>query len=1017
MDFQINTYWNVETLHLVLNTIAAMMGSGDYTALLRMGMLIGLLIVLFMMALTNKQLEAARWLIQTLLIVSLLNLPIARVTITDVTNIEPPKTVANVPWMVALVAQIGTSISTWGVRHYENMVLVPDELGLKQGDLAFGHRVLEHVNKATIADPILRSDLMQYFKECTLYDVQDGAINARDIVGGTNTFALVLTPSNTNPARLVTLCGFSGSPRTVNCREAASDLNSRVNAATQAAVRFYGRQLFSRASSDAVAEQMFINATGQANSWLLNTSANASDSMKQAMFNNVWRDAGRELPVMLNDPARAAQMSSLSAAGQSAYTTAVSQNTVAMLARETLPHIRNWVEAILIAIFPLVIFIIIISPASAAGKIIFGYCMSFLWIALWPIMFAIVNSFSLLLLKRDFAALNLANTQGVPFQLTDAFSATITDELAFVGWMVVLVPFLAGAVVKLGQMGLMSIGDKMMGSFSAGASSAAGALAAGNVSMGSSRLDSQSANTASMGAYNAQASVSSGGFMLNGADGTTTSWTPNGSMYQQMPTHTAHRSIDANAGQTTATSQMGSTAVSTSRDQSTGMGQSTAYTQAQGRSSEQTSGSHQSTSTTRSQGTTGQIGQRAEFATNINNQTEQGRQQQQGVSAHQFAGFSLNAGAAGGHGEASPNAPTGAPNTGNQPAQRNVGVATTRKSKPGVSGGVQAQATYGTSATATDSQSRSTTAATTAGSSRDFGVSQTAGYEQSDGVSQQSSQSSTTRQDQALQRSQTTDSQDRATLASTAGFTQQRSNEQSVSMNRGANYMNDPKFMNEAMKHAVQHNPDYQGMSWQRLMLNSSPDQQQQIAQDYLHYQQLQQQAEQQLPASSAPTTPAVVSSVHTGNLADLSTGNPTAAFQQGAAAISAPTVIRPDMQQPATLRSAAAAVDQAANVDTPKSVAARQQGFSGSINDATATPLAQVKVMQQADQLFVDSAKDSAQQAIAAVQDKAAETIAPILAPPPNSARAALSRSLSAAADAAEKKNREWEQRQNAKD
>ena len=71
------------------------------------------------------------------------------------------------------------------------------------------------------------------------------------------------------------------------------------------------------------------------------------------------------------------------------------------------------------------------------------------------------------------------------------------------------------------------------------------------------------------------------------------------------------------------------------------------------------------------------------------------------------------------------------------------------------------------------------------------------------------------------------------------------------------NYMQDLAFLNDAMKHAVQHNPAYQGVyghtnaAWRRLMLNTNPDQQQQIALDYLQY--LANQRRQPMLPATAP--------------------------------------------------------------------------------------------------------------------------------------------------------------------
>src|SRR5687768_13556164 len=107
---------------------------------------------------------------------------------------------------------------------------------------------------------------------------------------------------------------------------------------------------------------------------------------------------------------------------------------------------RNWIEAILYALFPVVVILMVVVSTEGAKQIIGGYLMSLAWIGLWPLLFAIINHLSLMHLRYQARALELA--AGVPFQLSDAFDATLTNEQAMIGYMVVLVPFIAGAIIR-----------------------------------------------------------------------------------------------------------------------------------------------------------------------------------------------------------------------------------------------------------------------------------------------------------------------------------------------------------------------------------------------------------------------------------------------------------------------------------------------------------------------------------------------------------------------------------------
>ena len=526
MNIEIVTYWNIETLYYVFNAVASIVQSGTFTNMIRFVFLSALMVGIFSYGAAGKTLELATWFLQALLLTTLLNLPITSVLLTDKTGQEPPRTVGNVPVALAIVAQGSTMVFSRLTDFFETTFSVPGELGLAHGDVGFGHRILKQVNHVAIRDPGLRSDLMQFIKECTLYDLKDGSISSSDLIG--NASSIGYSPwfvmfSNTNPARFSTyntLPGATGTPPvTAPCPDVGAALALRVGDGIAAAQAFYGRTLFPRAATDAVAQGLFVGAVATSYDWILNNSQNASDAMKQSMFNNLWKDAGTELPTLLGDTSRVAEVSALMGSAQAAGQANVSNSVLSQLAQENLPHMRNWIEAILYALFPVVLLLAICMTAQGAMRLLGGYVMGLVWIGLWPLLFAIINGLSLLHLKHKTAALNLANN--VPFQLTDVFDVTLGDEQAAIGYMIVLVPFIAGAIVKMGQGGMMSIADRMGASFTSAGASAGASAAMGNISAGQVGLDTASVNTTAMHKYDSNLSVIGGGASMSTARGGT----------------------------------------------------------------------------------------------------------------------------------------------------------------------------------------------------------------------------------------------------------------------------------------------------------------------------------------------------------------------------------------------------------------------------------------------------------------------------------------------------------------
>ncbi|WP_338927518.1 conjugal transfer protein TraG N-terminal domain-containing protein [Mycetohabitans endofungorum] len=529
IDIELHTYWNVETLYYVFNAVASVMGGAGFSGLLKYVFILAIALGIFAYA-GNKQLEMAKWFFQALVFTSLLNMPIARVVITDQTGLEPPRVVDRVPFALAGVAQANNLVFGFLTRTYETVFGVPDDLGLQKGDVGFGHRILKQVNNATVRDPGLRADLMQFIKECTFYDVRDGEITPQTIVGGTDTWNVVF--NHTSPARFVTYDTLTSKPITDTCTGVAAILKQRVDDAVVAGQRFYGKQAFTRATSDAIATSMFMSAVGTSYDWILNNASNASDAIKQSMFNNIWKEAGAELPVLLNDPARVSEVSVLAGAAQAARQADGSNSTLSLLAQETLPHMRNWIEAIIYGLFPVLVVLMVVLPTEGAKKVFGGYLMSLAWIGLWPVLFAMINHLSLMHLRYKARALELA--AGVPFQLSDAFDATLTDEQAMIGYMVVLVPFIAGAVIKMGQGGFMSVSHQMFSGFASAGSAIGSGMASGNVSMGQAGLDTASVNTTSMHKYDSNIGLSGGGATIGRGDGSVATMAANGAVALQQ---------------------------------------------------------------------------------------------------------------------------------------------------------------------------------------------------------------------------------------------------------------------------------------------------------------------------------------------------------------------------------------------------------------------------------------------------------------------------------------------------
>ncbi|WP_321867880.1 conjugal transfer protein TraG N-terminal domain-containing protein, partial [Burkholderia cenocepacia] len=492
MNMEIDTYGNVDTLYYVMQGIASFMGSGTWTGLIRYTLLCGV-VIWTIVALGRKGYEIFRWFAAAMLMTQLLLLPVENVFITDVNNVQPTREVDHVPVYLAAVAQSFTLISRVLTQSYETIFSVPDTLTLKKGDVGFGISVLQKVNKAEITDPGLHADLIQFFKECTVYDIQDGAIDPRTIMNGTDPFNTVFT--STSPARYVTTNTLTANPTTDTCSATGTLLLLRVQDAEQAAEQMYGSEMYPEIADPSMAKAEFVNAIGDSYGFILQSSQNASSALRQAMFNNVWRQAGAELPAMLSDPARVAEVNALMSSAQAAVATNGSLASMAILAKNTLPTVRNYAEAIVYAVFPLILVLCLISGADGAKRILAMYAKTVAWVSIWPVLFAVINGLSLIHLSHEMRSMSLQ--AGVPFGMAAKFGQTLLDEQALLGYMVIITPPLAWMLLNFASAGVVGAFSQLSGALTGSAQQIGGQQAQGDENIGNVHMDSSSIDNAS----------------------------------------------------------------------------------------------------------------------------------------------------------------------------------------------------------------------------------------------------------------------------------------------------------------------------------------------------------------------------------------------------------------------------------------------------------------------------------------------------------------------------------------
>ncbi len=490
--WEIYAYQNSDSLFGIFNAAAAIHASSDYMAAAAAVAFCGFAAALIAYAFAPEKLQGWKWLATVLIVFSVLIVPRVTVGIVDKTGGSAVKVVANVPFGVAMLGSITSTIGHTLTGLFETAFQVipgvgglPSELTYEKNGLMFGNRLIRDTGSVVFQDPNFRTDLINYIHNCTMYDLIDGTVDPGTFSGSDDVWALMGTP---NPARFTTLTGAGGAVTVDTCPNAYTNLNGRLPAQI---TRIQGKLAFqlnptlpNAAAAGAIAGQ--IQQAYVKNS-IANAAATAADLIRQNAVLNAINDTSSIIGQKVNDPA-----SMVLAVGRAQ---AVAQQNATWLnygkvAEQALPVFRNVIEAVTYALFPLLVLLLLLTSGRETMIAFKGYAAILIWIQLWPPLYAVLNYMASIYAAYDLAAAADLGTGAKALSLQTAstiYSRAISGE-AVVGYLAISIPFIAWAALKrMENFGTALVGglSGLQGMLSGTTSSAA----VGNVNMGNVAMD------------------------------------------------------------------------------------------------------------------------------------------------------------------------------------------------------------------------------------------------------------------------------------------------------------------------------------------------------------------------------------------------------------------------------------------------------------------------------------------------------------------------------------------------
>ena len=503
MDYY--TYGNLDIVTKMFQSIAMMTGGNSgFESLMVATSLLAFMVILGVTVFKQTFTPLSSWFFGLLLVWYGLMMPRTDVIIVDQTNVTANRVVSNMPLGIAFIGNVTSTMGKWFTEKAEIVFTGINDVNYSTTGLVFGANAYKEARKTNMINysPELQSDWTQFASNCSFYDIAlYHKYSVADMQSSTDLMSLM---GNTNQALMTSVGGT-----TVYCDQAYTTLKSKTDA-------LIGSQTFLQRFAAA------LNPSGTSSTTMpAQATANMLSSLEASygnMFATVQQDAVKIITqeMMVNTVKTAAlqnaqttgdteQMMAGIASAQAELSTINSQNTVAVLAAKYLPIAHNLIEGIIIALFPMMLVMCILS-GWGMFNVVMGYLTTLLWVKLWPGMFAIVNGIaSMVHANKSFTA--SFGDGGTSIKNSMEMLSTANSTQALAGWMTMLVPAISWGIIKLGNMGLQSALSSVGSGAQKAAESSGSSVGSGNISVGNSSYGNTSANKSDRSALHSDPGV------------------------------------------------------------------------------------------------------------------------------------------------------------------------------------------------------------------------------------------------------------------------------------------------------------------------------------------------------------------------------------------------------------------------------------------------------------------------------------------------------------------------------
>lgn len=491
-EFDVITFGNGLLLNDIFNAVASVFGNGSYSSALAVCMMAASIGIMISAALQGRMANLL-WFVQVIFMYMLIVVPKVTVNIVDKTNLDPAHVVGswsvyrvdNVPIGLALTASGVSTFGSWMTTTFETVFSLPNEMRFETNGPLFGQNLVKKALSYKAANSNLQEGLSSFWQSCVFYDVALGFYTFDDLSKQSD--ILTFVGNNTANTR-----GFylteSGAPTFYTCRDGVSHLNAMINIELAHAQQTLGNSVRTEIPSSSQVAAKGWTAMPVAFQYLTSVSMSAKQILTQSIMANSMDDGLNALAG--NADANAAiQAYAIARAERERQTTF---GTMGKMAGDMMPLLRNMAEAIIYALFPLV-GLAVMFPNG--WKVVLYYAKMLIWIALWPVAFALLHY--MMTFYGSFGGAKAATTwEGATtyaLYTQMGISEVFNKYEAIAGYLLTMLPMFTYVMISQGGTMMAGMVGRVLDGYSGPASNAAMEASAGNFNMGNVSFENQSA--------------------------------------------------------------------------------------------------------------------------------------------------------------------------------------------------------------------------------------------------------------------------------------------------------------------------------------------------------------------------------------------------------------------------------------------------------------------------------------------------------------------------------------------